>query len=185
MRTRKESCTLAKMLSLLPAPKRYFTPISTVKKGTCKRRISASFLGTRTIFIRAVPEFFCRVNRPKMTDVCHALKFTLNKEGRSKTNSCSVFIGQKAVNNMELKRNDALETKKWSRFNIQKIRKQRSCANEHKVPFILPSIYCNKTANCSSGGYQMFVKFICFVRLGFILTHYSSEKNYASVLCNV
>ena len=28
----------------------------------------------------------------------------------------------------------------------------------------------------------MFVKFVCFVRLGFILTHYSFETNYASVL---
>ena len=68
---------------------------------------------------------------------------------------------------------------------IHKTRKQRSCANEHKVSFVLPSIYCNKTATCSSGGYQMFVKFVCFVRLGFILRHYSSETNYTSVLCDV
>ena len=58
MRTRKESCSLAKMLSLLPAPKHYFTSLSTVEKGTCKQRISAPFLGTRTVFIRAVPKIF-------------------------------------------------------------------------------------------------------------------------------
>ena len=56
------------MLSLLPAPKHYFTSLSTVEKGTCKRRISATFLGTRTIFIRAVPKIFCRVNRPFSLD---------------------------------------------------------------------------------------------------------------------
>ena len=61
---RRESCSLTNMLSLLPAPKHYFTSLSTVEKGTCKRRISATFLGTRTIFIRAVPKIFCRVNRP-------------------------------------------------------------------------------------------------------------------------
>ena len=38
---------------------------------------------------------------------------------------------------------------------------------------------------CSSGGYQMFVKFVCFVLLGFILTYYFSKKNYATVLCEV
>ena len=53
-----------KMLSLLLAPKHDFTPLSTVEKGTCKRRISATFLGMLTIFIRAVPKIFCRVNRP-------------------------------------------------------------------------------------------------------------------------
>ena len=62
----KESCSLAKMLSLLPAPKHYLTPLSTVEKGTCKQRISASFLGTRTIFIRALPKIFCLVNGPPL-----------------------------------------------------------------------------------------------------------------------
>ena len=62
MRTRKDLCTLDKMLSLLPAPKHNFTPLSTVEKKTCKRGISAIFFGTRTIFIRAVPDFFCCVN---------------------------------------------------------------------------------------------------------------------------
>ena len=62
VRTRKDLCTLDKMLSLLPAPKHNFTPLSTVEKKTCKRGISAIFFGTRTIFIRAVPNFFCRVN---------------------------------------------------------------------------------------------------------------------------
>ena len=62
MRTRKDLCTLDKMLSLLPAPKHNFTPLSTVEKKTCKRGISAIFFGTLTIFIRAVPNFFCRVN---------------------------------------------------------------------------------------------------------------------------
>ena len=62
MSIRKESCSLAKMLSLFSAPKHYFTPLSTVEKGTCKQLISASFLGTRTIFIRAVQN--CRVNGP-------------------------------------------------------------------------------------------------------------------------
>ena len=66
MRTRKEPCSLTNMLSLLPTPKHYFTSLGTVEKGTCKQRIGATFLGTRTIFIRAVPKIFCCVNQAKV-----------------------------------------------------------------------------------------------------------------------
>lgn len=52
MCAKEELRTLSKMLSLLPLPKHYFTPLSTEEKRTCKRGIGAIFFGTRTIFTR-------------------------------------------------------------------------------------------------------------------------------------
>ncbi len=65
MRTKAESRTLAKVLSILPAPKHHLPQFSTVKRKACKQSISAIFFGTHSNFIRAVPQIFCQVNRPK------------------------------------------------------------------------------------------------------------------------
>lgn len=41
---------------------KFFTRPSTVKKGTCKQGVSATFLGMRTIFIWTLPKIICSVN---------------------------------------------------------------------------------------------------------------------------
>ena len=56
MRTKKELCTLAKVLNLLAAPKRLFALLSTVESRTCKQGSSANFL---------VPEPFFYPSRTK------------------------------------------------------------------------------------------------------------------------
>ena len=56
--------TFSKTFSLAPLPKRYFTVVSMAEKRMCKRGIRAIFFGTRTIFIRVVPNIFCSVNGP-------------------------------------------------------------------------------------------------------------------------
>ena len=62
MRPKEQSRTLPKMLSLLPVPKHFLTPLSTAEKKTCKQDISAIVFGTCTIFTRAVPKISCSVN---------------------------------------------------------------------------------------------------------------------------
>ena len=52
-----------------------------------------------------------------MAVVCHALKFFLKQRRKiENSSSCSVSFGQKAVNNAEPKRNDALDDKKTTQL---------------------------------------------------------------------
>ena len=98
-----------------------------------------------------------------MAGVCHGLKFIKTKKEDHKLAFAVFSLTKKPL----IVQNHS-EMMPWRRQNIiQKTIKQHSCANEHKFLSIRPPVYRNKTTNCSSGGYEMFVTFVCFVHLGF------------------
>ena len=74
----------------------------------------------------------------------------------------------------------------WRRKNSRAYSENNAAAQMNtRFPSFCRQFIAKRPQTVRLGGYQMFVEFVCFVRFGFILTPYSSESNYASVLCDV